>query len=108
MGDDPIIPVEMHAERGSANATGGSIHYHVGTFGKTGTVVMVVSIGLALGLAIGAVVIVSFGQSVQREQARIQAQATERRLMDRASLAEREARIAVDKIEELRLEVSKR
>ena len=93
MGDDPFVPVSNSVAGGSSNAN----NYFITNIGKPSLVIMVVSIGLALGLSVGAVVMMSWGMSAQRDQMTALIEASERRTMDRAMLAEREARIAQDK-----------
>ncbi len=97
----------MHSEtlsgRGAAATGGHSATYNITNFGKAGMVILVVTVGLSAGLAIGAVVMMAWGQSMQREQMRMQMQAAERRWMDRVNLAEREARIALDEVQRIKV-----
>lgn len=53
MGDDPFLPVGNTASHGSSNA----VNYFINHLGKPSTVIMVVTIGLSLGLSVGAIVI---------------------------------------------------
>lgn len=103
MGDDPLIPSGlMHTEAssgaGGSAATGGhNITNNITNFGRTGMVILVVCVGLSIGLSIGALVAMVIGQSAYEKKLTLQVSSVERRVMDRASLAEREARIAQDK-----------
>lgn len=110
MGDDPIIPdlrSGQVAGGNNSNASSGNV-YNISNFGKAGTVILVVCVGLALGLGIGAVVMMAWGQSMQRDQFTAQVAAAEKRAMDMAYNAEREARIAQDKIVYFQTELAKR
>jgi hypothetical protein len=99
VGDDPFVPVGNNVAGGSSNAN----NYFITNIGKPSLVVMVVSIGLALGLSIGAVVMMVTSQTQHRESVTAQVQASERRTMDRAQIAEREARIALDEVDRLKV-----
>jgi hypothetical protein len=103
VGDDPIIPsIETTGRSSSAN------NVTINNIGRPGMVILVVAVGLALGLSIGAIVVMVYGDSMQRERVRELVSATEKRTMDRTALAERETRIALDKIEQLQQELAKR
>jgi hypothetical protein len=105
MGDDPFVPLSRSETTGhSSNAN----NYFINNLGKPAVIIMVTVVGMAMGLAIGAVVMMAWGQSSQRAQIAEVMQASERRMidqiaasekrsMDMAALAEREARIAQDK-----------
>jgi hypothetical protein len=99
MGDDPYIPVG--AIRGTSNNS--AINYFVNNVGKTGIIVMVTAIGLSLGLSIGAIVMMAWGQSMHREQVAQLVSSAEKRTMDHVYIAEREARIAMDEVERLKI-----
>jgi uncharacterized protein HemX len=124
VGDDPVLPPELmhtetHSGHGGSAATGGtSITNNITNFGKAGMVVLVVCIGLALGLAIGAVVMQAWGQQIQREhaaiqienakeQAQIRIEAAEKRATDMAWLAKQEARLAAQDVIDLKEELRK-
>ena len=99
MGDDPYIPIGNTASNGSSNA----VNYFINNLGKPSFTILVVSIGLALGLSIGAIVGMVAGRSAIRAEVATMIEATERRVMDRAALAEREARIARDEVDRLKV-----
>jgi hypothetical protein len=64
MGDDPFIPVGNSAAHGSSNA----VNYFINNLGKPSFTIMVVAIGLALGLSVGAVIVMAVGNAHSREQ----------------------------------------
>jgi hypothetical protein len=103
VGDDPIIPsIETSDKSNSAN------NVTINNIGTPSLIILVVAVGLSLGLAIGAITIMVYSDSMQRERVREIVSAAEKRAMDRAAMAEREARVALDKIQDLRVETSKR
>jgi hypothetical protein len=97
VGDDPFIPVGPTASSGSSNA----VNYFINSLGKPSFTILVVSVGLALGLSIGAVVLMISG----RASSETLIESAERRAMDRVSLAEREARIALDEVQRLKVQL---
>jgi hypothetical protein len=106
MGDDPLIPAELigGTNRGSSSASGNT-NVFVSNFGKTGVTILVVCVGLSLGLAIGAVVLVAYSAGAERARVDDKIEAAEKRVNDIAWTAEREARIAQDEISRLRVEL---
>jgi hypothetical protein len=98
----------MHSEtisgRGAAATGGLSATYNITNFGKAGMVILVMAVGLAVGLSIGAVVMMAWGQAAHRDRVEAAQLAMERRLMDRLSLADREARIAMDEVQRIKAE----
>ncbi len=103
MGDDPFIP-ELKANGNGSVATGGSNYaFHYG-LSKGQQLFVVVAACLALGLSVGAVIILCIGRLGQDKLI----EAAERRAMDRATIAEREARIVQDKLTFLQVELAKK
>jgi hypothetical protein len=98
VGDDPFIPVGPTASSGSSNA----VNYFINSLGKPSFTILVVAIGLALGLSIGALAGMAVGRVAIRAEVVAMIEASERRTMDRAGLAEREARIALDEVQRLK------
>lgn len=124
MGDDPFVPSGIvrggaSSGHGGSSATGGhNITNNITNFGRTSQVLMVIGMGLSLGLSIGAIIIVTLGRITDREAARearaaIEArmvdmvQASEKRAMDYAGIAEREARVSQDRSERLEVGLHK-
>ncbi len=104
MGDDPYIPLSAVSGNGSSNAS----NYFISNIGRPSVVIMVVGIGLSLGMSIGTVVTMVVMQLSYRSQVTAQIEAVERRAMDRANIAEREARIAQDKYTYVQGELAKK
>jgi hypothetical protein len=52
MGDDPFVPVGHAASHGSSNA----VNYFINHLGKPSLTIIVVAVGMALGISVGALV----------------------------------------------------
>jgi hypothetical protein len=103
------MQTESHVAAGGSNATGGANYtYNVTNFGKAGMTILVVCVGLSLGLAVGAVVIMVTGRDAQRELAAVQVAAVERRAMDAVYVAQQDAALAREDVRVLTAELNKR
>lgn len=101
MGNDPYIPtVANDSQNGGSSATGNTIINHYSL--TTGQLVCLVALsGIAFGMSIMTVVLMNQSHAAQLSQLDV----VERRVMDRASIAEREARIAQDEIQRLQVQL---
>jgi hypothetical protein len=112
MGDDPFVPgltSEAVSHGSGSSATGGqAIHiHHDHGLSKGQSLFVVVASCLAIGLALGAVVMMAWGQSIQREHNRQMLEAAERRFMDRAFIGERETKLNSEQMRMLLVELEK-
>ena len=100
MGNDPAVP---SLTAGSGNANGNTINnYH--SISLSHLVLLVVMSSLGLALAIGALVITV----MQREHTHALIAAAEKRAVDRAGIAEREARVYQDQVVQLQIQLYKK
>jgi hypothetical protein len=65
VGDDPCIPIENSVSGGSSNAN----NYFITTIGKPSLVILVVTVGLSLGLAVGAIVVSTLQTNIANQRA---------------------------------------
>ena len=100
MGNDPFVP---SLTAGSGNANANTINnYH--SISISHLVLLVVMSALGLALAIGAIVITV----MQREHTYALIAAAEKRAVDRAGIAEREARVYQDQVVQLQIQLYKK
>lgn len=113
MGDDPLLPeplirTEQTPAAGASAATGGSNITVNHGLSKGNQLVVVIIACLALGLSIGAIVVLAWGQSVERDRSRDQLAAVEKRTMDAVYVAQQNAALAREDVRVLAAELNKR
>jgi hypothetical protein len=111
MGDDPLLPAplvsEAHSSGQGAAATGGTVYHISSGLSKNGQLVVTILASLALGLSVGAVAMMAWGQSMERERARDQVAAVEKRAMDAVYMAQQTAALAREDVRVLVAELAK-
>lgn len=112
MGDDPFLPQpivsEAHSSGQGAAATGGTVYHISSGLSKNGQLAVTIISCLALGLSIGAVVMMAWGQAMERERAREQVAAVEKRVMDAVYAAQQTGALAREDVRVLTAELNRR
>lgn len=113
MGDDPLIPQPLvHSDavsgQGGSAATGGTNYtFHNGLSKDSQTLVVILS-SFALCASICVLVVYLVGRASDRDRMNDKIADSEKRAIDRATIAEREARVAQDTITHFQIELAKK